>query len=202
MTSTLFCFDLDGTLTQRELLPLIANEIGLEHEFNVLTNLTINGLISFEDSLRLRFAILKQIPVATVQQIICNVTMYENIIDFIEKNSERCFIITGNLDIWIAPLMNKIGCHYFASKTSLDNGVLNSLDYIMNKADAINSLRKAHPEHKIIALGDGINDYPMFEAADSAVCVGLTHKPAYALIAKSNYVVYQESTLCRLLKML
>ncbi|WP_052285042.1 HAD family hydrolase [Kluyvera genomosp. 1] len=202
MTESIFCFDLDGTLTRRELLPLIANEVGLEHEFDVLTKLTIDGAISFEESLRLRFAILKHVPVKVVQDIICGAALFDKAVDFITSHRDRCFIVTGNLDVWIQPLMQKIGCRYFSSRVQERNGTLLSLDYILRKSSAINALRKQHADRKIVVFGDGLNDYPMFETADQAVAIGLTHQPSPALIAKSNFIIYEEDALCRLLNTL
>lgn len=202
MTKSIFCFDLDGTLTQRELLPLIANEVGLEHEFDVLTKLTVDGVISFEESLRLRFAILKHIPVSVVQDIIYHAALFNKVIDFITQHRDRCYIVTGNLDVWIKPLMHKIGCEYFSSRVLEQNGTLSSLDYILNKSSAIKELRKRYATRKIVAFGDGLNDYPMFAAADQAVAIGLTHQPSSALIAKSNFIIYEEDALCHLLNTL
>ena len=41
----IFCFDLDGTITTQEILPLIASELDLYEEILTLTHATINGLI-------------------------------------------------------------------------------------------------------------------------------------------------------------
>lgn len=202
MNKNLLCFDLDGTLTQRELLPMIANEVGLEHEFEVLTKLTIEGTISFEESLRLRFAILRHVPVSVVQDIICRASLFQQVEAFIQRNKDRCFIITGNLDVWIRPLINRLGCQFFSSTATEQNGILSTLDSILKKSNAIHQLRALHPGRDIIAFGDGINDYPMFEAADRSVAIGLTHRPVQELIVKSNYVIYQEESLCRLLNTL
>ena len=43
----IFCFDLDGTITTQEILPLIAAELDLYEEISTLTQATINGLIPF-----------------------------------------------------------------------------------------------------------------------------------------------------------
>lgn len=202
MNKNLLCFDLDGTLTRRELLPMIANEVGLEHEFEVLTKLTIEGTISFEESLRLRFAILRHVPVSVVQDIICSAALFQQVEAFIKSNKERCFIVTGNLDVWIRPLMSRLGCPFFSSKATEQNGILSTLDSILKKSNAIHQLRSRYPGSNIVAFGDGLNDYPMFEAADRAVAIGLTHRPVQELILKSNYVIYQEESLCRLLNTL
>jgi phosphoserine phosphatase len=58
--STFFCFDLDGTMTRREILPAIASEVGLSEEIALLTSLTMRGLVPFESSFRLRCRILRE----------------------------------------------------------------------------------------------------------------------------------------------
>lgn len=118
MSDTCFCFDLDGTITKSELLPIIASEVGLEQEMSLLTQLTMAGHIPFEHSFRLRFAILRSIPVDRIQAAVNSVEFDPYITDFIRKNHDRCFVVTGNLDVWIAPLLKKLGCNYFSS-TSL-----------------------------------------------------------------------------------
>ena len=66
--STVFAFDLDGTLTTVEVLPVIANELDLMEEMRTLTEITLSGLITFEASFRLRTAILKSISIKEVQE--------------------------------------------------------------------------------------------------------------------------------------
>ena len=45
--SSAFCFDLDGTITKDEILPILSREIGLFEEISALTDATINGVIPF-----------------------------------------------------------------------------------------------------------------------------------------------------------
>ncbi|MDP9573770.1 UNVERIFIED_ORG: phosphoserine phosphatase [Agrobacterium larrymoorei] len=47
---TAFAFDLDGTSTRAELLPVKAPELGLEAEMRLLTSLTMAEKNSFKDS--------------------------------------------------------------------------------------------------------------------------------------------------------
>ena len=42
MTPIMYAFDLDGTVTKEETLPLIARELGLETEMKLLTKLTLD----------------------------------------------------------------------------------------------------------------------------------------------------------------
>ena len=67
--SVAFAFDLDGTVTCEELLPLISKEVDLEEEIKFLTDLTINSFILFEMSFKLRYALLKNIKFSKVKML-------------------------------------------------------------------------------------------------------------------------------------
>ena len=62
-------FDLDGTITSQELLPLMAAELDLYEEISALTRATINGLIPFEQSFKLRCKLLSDVPTKKVQEV-------------------------------------------------------------------------------------------------------------------------------------
>ena len=47
-----------------------------------------------------------------------------------------------------------------------------------------------------------MNDVSMFEKSDLSIAYGGVHSPVETLIKLSNYVVYNEVSLCNLLKML
>ncbi|MFC1659288.1 HAD-IB family phosphatase [Pseudomonadota bacterium] len=116
---TAFCFDLDGTVTKEEILPILSKEIGLYQEIEALTEATLKGVIPFETSFKLRCRILSEIPINRVQEIISKVVLNDKIVEFIKKNKNNCYIITGNLDIWINKLADKIGSAIYSSKASL-----------------------------------------------------------------------------------
>ncbi|CAH0534703.1 Phosphoserine phosphatase [Vibrio stylophorae] len=198
----IFCFDLDGTITTTELLPLIATEVDLMHEFNVLTRLTMDGVIPFEDSMRLRCAILRSIPITTVQKIVASVPLFDGVVEFIKSRPDVCYIVTGNLDVWVRLIHEKIGCGLYSSIALANDNVLASVEYIMHKSDPINDLRCKYPNSRIISIGDGYNDIPMFESSDVNISCGLVHEPHASLINVSDYIVYDERALCRVLNML
>jgi len=198
----IYCFDLDGTLTKNELLPIIAKDVGLQHELGILTQLTIDGLISFEDSFKLRFSILKSIPISRVQGIISQELLFGGVIKFIRENTKNSFIITGNLDCWVKPILDKINCGIYTSTARQSGDFVSDLLYIMHKSEAINNIKKKHPNSEIVCIGDGFNDCSMFEISDIGIAVGYVHPPNKMLIEVSDYVVYEEGTLCRLLNTL
>jgi len=194
---TAICFDLDGTVTRQEILPRLAIEAGLEEEIATLTSATIRGLIPFESSFKLRTRLLQDIPLEVVGAVIRRIPLHARIREFIRKHAERCFIVTGNLDVWVQPLVEELGCGFFSSVAAVRDGRLTGIAKILNKADAVQALRAQFD--RVIAVGDGMNDAPMFEAADIGISFGGVHEPVETLIHLSDYVVYHEAGLCSLL---
>lgn len=200
---TAFCFDLDGTLTKEEILPVIAELGGIEEEIKTLTFATINGLIPFESSFRLRCKLLEGLEIYEVKEKIRNIALYDNVRDFILENNADCFIITGNLNIWVDGFIkDNFKCSFYSSQGDFKSDVKNSiLNEVLKKEDAISKIREKGYE-RIIAVGDGMGDVSMFQAADIGIAFGATHKPVKSLIEVSNFVTYSEESLCQLLKQL
>lgn len=196
---TAFCFDLDGTVTKQEILPLISKELDLHEEISLLTQLTLDGLIPFQNSFKLRVKLLSTIPISTVSKIVDKVLLDEHIIDFINKNSEDCYIVTGNLDVWIKDLIeSRIKCKFFSSEAEYKGNQLIGVKNILDKAKSIKELRNKYD--KIVAIGDSMNDCPMFEKADIGIAFGGTHNPVSSLVKLSNYVTFDAQSLVRILQ--
>ena len=195
-----FCFDLDGTITGEELLPLIASEVGLEQEMRLLTRITMDGLIPFEDSFRLRFAILRGAGVERIQEIVSEVDVDPDVERFIAENRERCFVITGNLDVWIAPLVERLGCRFYSSTSRRDREGRLELFDIMRKN--VPTLELKERFDRVVAIGDGYNDVPMFDVADVGVAFHGVHPSPDALVSVADYVALNAKGLCRLLNTL
>ena len=197
---TMFAFDLDGTVTREETLPILAGELGLSEEMARLTRLTMDGHFAFSESFRLRFAILKEIPLATIQGVMDTVALDPMISEFIRARAQDCAIVTGNLDLWVEPILQKLGCRAFTSKSAWDEKEGLILASIVDKGASVRALREE--ADRVIAVGEGANDVPMFEAADIAVSYGGVHSPAEAAVAASDYMARDAASLCKLLQML
>lgn len=196
----IYCFDLDGTITSQELLPLMAAELDLYEEISALTQATINGLIPFEQSFKLRCKLLSDVPTKKVQEVADKVKLNESIAQFVRENKDNCYVITGNIYEWIQPIVNKLGCKIFCSEGKFKDGKLSGLEKIIDKGEVIKGLRENGKS--IISIGDGMGDVLMFQESDLSIAYGGVHEPIETLMKVSNYLVYNEDSLCRLLNTL
>ena len=198
MGRTAVCFDLDGTVTRQEILPLISKSMGIFEEVNLLTQITLKGLIPFQNSFKLRVKLLSSIPISEVKSIVNKTLLDQQIQSFIQEHKDNCFIVTGNLDVWIDDLIKeKLGCSAFSSTAEFEGDRLIGLSNILDKKDAVNSLRSQY-DH-IVAVGDSMNDCSMFEVADTKIAFGGVHNPVESLIKLADYVVYDANALIGLL---
>jgi HAD superfamily phosphoserine phosphatase-like hydrolase len=197
---TAYCFDLDGTVTVEEMLPMLSKEIGLYEEIEALTEATIKGLIPFRKSFLLRCRLLSEIPVSRVQAIVGGIGLHEMIVEFIKEKPGVCFIVTGNLDVWIKPLLEKLGCASLCSIATVQEDRLKQVEHVLNKGAAVQGLRSQF--ERIVSIGDGMGDVSMFEASDVRIAFGGVHPPIQSLIQFSDYVTFSQRGLCQLLNAL
>lgn len=192
-----FLFDLDGTITRVETLPIIARHFGILEDIELLTKQTIDGEISFVDSFKKRVELMKNLPIDEVANLLENVPLHDKILEFIKKNSDRCSIVTGNLDVWIDPLCRKIGCEYFSSTATVENNRIQKLDSILQK-DLI--VKKFQSENFfVVYIGDGDNDFDAMLEADISIANEIVHAVPSRLKKIADHIVKTETDLCRIL---
>ena len=196
--TTAFCFDLDGTLTARELLPAIAAEIGLQSEIEALTMATISGVLPFESSFRLRCRLLADVPVSRVRAIVAELPLFRQILDFIRARPDCCYVITGNLDVWVDGLLDRIGVRAFSSHATVQGDRLAGVTSVLDKGAAVQIVRRDHA--RIVAIGDGVGDLAMFENSEVRIAYAGLHPPVPALVASADMVAMSETALVRTLE--
>ncbi|MBG9732912.1 HAD-IB family phosphatase [Paenibacillus alvei] len=196
-TSWSFLFDLDGTITKKEILPIIAKEVGLYEEIRKLTEDTIKGVIPFHESFLKRVELLKGIPVKTVQDIVSSVPLNEKIVQFIEANRDNCYIVTGNLDVWVGPLCKRIGVKSYTSQAEVKDGYITKVTAVLEKGKVARDF-----VGKFVAIGEGNNDAEMIKEATIGLAYGGVHSPANSVLTCASHAVYEEEQLCRFLRQL
>lgn len=195
--TTAFCFGLEGTLTRTELMPVIAEDIDLHEEFDALTMAMVAGVLSFPRTLRLGCRLLQDVPLARIQDIVASVPLHAEIAEFVNRLPGQCLVVTGHLDAWVRPLEERIRCEWHSSTAAIDGEVVRGIETIVDKGAVVRGLRERFD--RIVAIGDGMGDVPMFEEADVAVAFGATHDPIQTLVEYSTHVIYDEGALCRFL---
>ena len=92
------------------------------------------------------------------------------------------------------------GCGFFLSQARVENDTLMSVTKVLNKADAVLQLKQRFD--RVVVVGEGMNDLPMFEVADVRVAFGGVHRPSEAVAKLADYVAMEGGSLCRLLNTL
>jgi phosphoserine phosphatase len=202
MAKHVFLVDLDGTLTRRELLPFIAQKFHLEDAIADLTTRCIYGEIPFEEGFLQRIEILKSIPISSIQRVIETVPLHSRLLSFMQSNVDRCSIVTGNLDVWIKPLCEKLQIPAYTSTAIYQNDFIQGVQTVLNKKQVIEKLKTSFPTQQFVAIGEGHNDAEMMELADVSIACACVHWPANSVMATASHVLFDEETLCNFLKQL
>jgi len=194
---TVFIFDLDGTVTKQETLPVIAKAFKVEYEINALTSQTIAGNIPFIESFIQRVAILGRFDVNQVRETLCHVPLFENLKAFINAHPDQCAIATGNCSEWIDGITSQLKCITYSSKALVKDNKIVKLETILKKEEVVR--RYKAKGHQVVFVGDGNNDMEAMREADISIACGLTHYPANSLMTIADYCVFEEASLLRLL---
>ena len=199
MSKYIFLFDLDSTITKQEILPTVAKREGLYDQMNTLTESSMRGEIPFKQSFLQRVELLKQIPVSEVQDIISKIELNNKLVEIIQVNKSRSYIVTGNLDIWIERLMEKLGMqkNVFCSKAIQYGDYVQDVFNIVDKNAVIKQMVLP-----FVAVGDGNNDAEMIDAAEVGIGYGGVRPIAPSVLECATHVVYQEDKLVDLLNKL
>lgn len=190
-----FLFDLDGTVTSAETLPIIANHFDCKEEIAELTKRTVQGNIPFVESFIRRVNILGKYSVSETSNLLAQVPLYPEVKKFIDAHLSDCIIVTGNLTCWCEGLFKKIGCQCYGSEAECDGDKVIKLKTILHKEQIVDQY-KALGE-TVVFIGDGNNDLEAMRHANISIAAGLTHNPAQSLMAITDYVIFNEHALCR-----
>lgn len=140
-----FLFDLDGTVTSAETLPIIASHFDCKEEISELTKRTVQGNIPFIESFIRRVNILGKYSVSETSELLAHVPLYPEVKAFIDAHRSDCIIVTGNLTCWCEGLFKKIGCQCYGSDAECEDDKVSRLKTILRKEQIVDQYK---------ALGD------------------------------------------------
>lgn len=190
MSEYIFLFDLDSTITCKEILPTIAEKVNRQKEMRELTEATMNGEIPFKSSFLKRVEILSVMNVSETRAMVAEIPLNENIAQFIRENRDRCYVVTGNLDIWINDLMRKLGLndHVYCSRANCKNDKITQIVSVIDK-----ELTAKQFVQPLVVIGDGDNDSGMAQVANISVGFGGIRDIAPSLIQNIDYAFYDDN---------
>ena len=197
MNNRVFLFDLDATVTKEEILPALAKQVGLLEEMQEMTEKTMRGEIPFQSSFLARVEMLKTIPVSRVAEIVEKTPLNEELVQFIWTHASRCYIVTGNIDVWIEKLIKRIGLpmsHCYCSSASVSDDYIISVNSVVDKEKIAKQFVVP-----VVAVGDGSNDAEMVRLADVGIGYGGVRPVAYSLMCNATHVICDEHRLCNFL---
>ena len=199
MSKLIFLFDLDSTITSQEVLPTIAKKIGVYEQMCALTESTTMGEIPFKQSFLRRVELLKEVPVSEVRSIVADIELNEKLVEFIRMNKDRCYIVTGNLDVWVDGLIQKIGMekNLFCSKALVQDDFIQNVFSVVDKNAVISQMVVP-----FVAVGDGNNDAEMISAAEVGIGYGGVRDVAPSVMDCASHVIYSENKLIDFLQRL
>lgn len=188
----LFLFDLDSTLTKVEILPTIAEAAGCAAKMRDLTEKGMYQAVPFTESFLDRVELLKSLPVSEVSERIAKIPLHEGLVSFIQRNKERCYIVTGNLDVWIDELVKRMGMegHVFCSKGIVRDDRLVGVASVIDKQATVGQLVTP-----FVAVGDGSNDAEMISRAEIGIGFGGVRPIAPSVLEVATHAIYDESRL-------
>jgi len=199
MSEYFFLFDLGSTITKQEILPTISKRLGIYEQMCSIIENTMRGEIPFKQSFLQRVELLKKINVNEVCQMICEIEVNNLIVNFIQRNKERCYIVTENLDVWIKKLINKIGmeANTYCSKALIKDDYIEKVFSVIDKNSVINQIILP-----FVAVGAENNDAEMIEAAEIGIGFGGVRNISPAVLECSSHAIYDEKTLVSFLERL
>lgn len=195
--STAYLFDLDGTLTAAELLPLIAREVGLEAEIAALTDATMAGEVPFDASFRRRVELLSEVPVALVADIVATAPVLDSLVSWVKGHREQCWVVTGNLDCWVQPWLERHGLRGFTSTARVEDGRV-EVAQILRKESVLTHFAGI----RTVMVGDGANDAQIISQATVGIANAVVHDVPPVVLEVADFVVMDEEVLCRTLSRL
>lgn len=197
MSDYIFLFDLDSTITRKEILPTISERIGKQKEMRELTEATMRGEIPFKTSFLNRVKILSCVDVSEVNELVSEIPLNEKIADFIKENKERCYVVTGNLDIWISGLMEKLGIsdHVYCSKADVVNNRISKVISVIDK-----ELMAKQFVQPMVVIGDGDNDSGIAQYAKISIGFGGVRSIAPSLLRNINFAFYEDKRCAEFLR--
>ncbi|WP_224054996.1 phosphoserine phosphatase SerB [Celerinatantimonas diazotrophica] len=185
--------DMDSTTIQVECIDEIAKLAGVGEQVSAVTARAMRGELDFSQSLRSRVALLKDAPVAILDDVKDNLPLMPGVqvlLSHLQVNGWKVILASGGFTYFAKALQQRLGFDaVFANELGLKDGVLTGevVGDIVDAQYKVNVLKRMCQQFQIeptqtMAIGDGANDLAML--SESSLGVALHAKPIVQQQAK------------------
>jgi phosphoserine phosphatase len=192
----LFLADMDSTMIGQECIDELADYVGLKTEVSEITERAMRGEIAFEPALRQRVALLKNLPVGVVDEIIeSRITLTPGgraLVRTMRANGAYTCLVSGGFTLFTGPVAARIGFDEHRSNHLIveDEALAGTVEEpILGREAKLATLvelraRFGLAPHETMAVGDGANDLAML--GEAGLGVAFRAKPAVAAAAHAR----------------
>jgi phosphoserine phosphatase len=185
--------DLESTIIENEMLEELADFLGLRAHVAEITRRAMNGEIDFAGALAERVALLRGMPVSTLDQAAARIRVMPGaraLIATLRRFGAHCALVSGGFAVFAEPIAAALGFdRVVANRLDIADGRLAGTvtPPIVTGATKRETLAALAAEFALtldqtLAVGDGANDLPMLQAA--GLGIAFRAKPAVAAAAR------------------
>jgi phosphoserine phosphatase len=187
--------DMDSTIVTTETLDELAGQAGIKDRIAAITKRAMNGELNFEEALRERVGMLKDLPVDAMDRTWAETTLMpgaRELVATMRAHGARCALVSGGFTFFTGRVAALVGFHEHHSNTLLEaDGRLTGhvAEPILGRNAKLATLKRLAAEEGIgldatLAVGDGANDLDMIQAAGLGVAYHA--KPVVAAAARAR----------------
>jgi phosphoserine phosphatase len=187
--------DMDSTIVTTETLDELAAFAGLKERIAAITRRAMNGELDFAAALRERVAMLKGLPLATLEQTWARTALTpgaRELVATMRAHNATAALVSGGFSFFASRVAAAVGFEIHRCNVLLDDGETLSgevAEPIQGKDAKLATLRELAASRRLrmaatLAVGDGANDLPML--LEAGLGVAFHGRPAVAAAARAR----------------